>query len=170
MTRLIPEKNPVNIIKAVKNFKDVKLQIFGDGVLYNDLIKLIEELRLSEQVSINRSIKNSILSKTLKNYDLFACHSDCQEISKSVLEALSCGLPVVINKNPYKPIKEITNDMVFFYKSKPDDLSKLFKKLIRNKKIREKVGKKGRQEFEENFNPDKIEKQVVEIYKKFRRD
>ena len=118
MTRLIPEKNPVNIIKAVKNFKDVKLQIFGDGVLYNDLIKLIEELRLSEQVSINRSIKNSILSKTLKNYDLFACHSDYQEISKSVLEALSCGLPVVINKNPYKPIKEIKNDMVFFYKSK----------------------------------------------------
>ena len=57
-----------------------------------------------------------------------------------------------------------------FTNQKPDDLSKLFKKLIRNKKIREKVGKKGRQEFEENFNPDKIEKQVVEIYKKFRRD
>lgn len=170
VTRLIPEKNPVNIIKAVKNFKDVKLQIFGDGVLYNDLIKLIEELRLSEQVSINKSVKNSILSKTLKNYDLFACHSDCQEISKSVLEALSCGLPVVINKNPYKPIKEITNDMVFFCKSKPDDLYKLFKKLKKNKAIREKVGLKGREEFERFCNPFKMEKKIIEIYNEFSRN
>ena len=165
VSRLIPEKNPINIIKSIKNLKDVNLQIYGDGVLYNDLIKLIEKLRLSDQVSINRSIKNSRLSKILKDFDLFACHSDYQEISKSVLEALSCGLPVVINKNPYKPIKEISNDMVFFYKSKPDDLHKLFKKLIKNKKIREKVGKKGRQEFEKFCNPFKIEKEIVQIYR-----
>lgn len=170
VTRLIPEKNPINIIKSIKNLKDVNLQIYGDGVLYNDLIKLIEKLRLSDQVSINKSIKNSRLSKILKDFDLFACHSDYQEISKSVLEALSCGLPVVINKNPYKPIKEISNDMVFFYKPKPDDLHKLFKKLIKNKKIREKVGKKGRQEFERFCNPIKIEKKVVGIYKEFSRN
>ena len=170
VTRLIPEKNPINIIKSIKNLKDVNLQIYGYGVLYNDLIKLIEKLRLSDQVSINKSIKNSRLSKILKDFDLFACHSDCQEISKSVLEALSCGLPVVINKNPYKPIKEISNDMVFFYKPKPDDLHKLFKKLIKNKKIREKVGKKGRQEFVRFCNPIKIEKKVVGIYKEFSRN
>ena len=60
--------------------------------------------------------------------------------------------------------------MVFFYKPKPDDLHKLFKKLIKNKKIREKVGKKGRQEFVRFCNPIKIEKKVVGIYKEFSRN
>ena len=95
-------KNQKMLIKAFKkafvNMPEVRLTIAGDGALYNDLRKLINLEEMQNQIFLyGRANRNEIRS-LLHSSDVFVLSSEYETFGVVVIEALSCGLPVLSTK------------------------------------------------------------------------
>ena len=69
------------------------LTILGDGSLRPYLEALRDELRLNGRVHLPGQVKNPLL--VLQQADLFIMPSRWEGWSNSLVEAMSCGLPVI---------------------------------------------------------------------------
>lgn len=90
--RLDNGKNHKLIIDAIKNL-DAELWIIGDGVLKENLIEYIKDLKIENKVFLLGKQTNpfSYLSKA----DCFVFSSNHEGFPNVLVEALSCGLPVI---------------------------------------------------------------------------
>ncbi|SEQ45946.1 N-acetylgalactosamine-N,N'-diacetylbacillosaminyl-diphospho-undecaprenol 4-alpha-N-acetylgalactosaminyltransferase [Hyunsoonleella jejuensis] len=93
--RLTKGKNHTMLIEAVYRTKNssIKLYIFGLGELQNELEVLIDKLNLKNQVKLMGFDPNPY--KYLKSADLFIFGSNHEGFPNVLLEAMSCGLPIL---------------------------------------------------------------------------
>lgn len=163
--RLIPGKNPENIIRAAARFPEVELTIVGDGTLYDYLQQISRECTNSHQVIFHKAIPNDTLCRMLPEYDIFAVCSDYLEISKTVLEALLTGLPIVINRRRGEPVPELEEDFICLVKNTPEGYYNAFEKLLKDHVFREQLGRTAYAHAQEFWSPKKTETAYVEIYR-----
>ncbi|MCF6339840.1 MAG: glycosyltransferase [Sulfurimonas sp.] len=90
--RLDRGKNHQLIINAIKNI-DASLLIIGDGALKDELQKQITDLKLQDRVFLLGEKSDPF--KYLLEADCFVFSSNYEGFPNVVLEALSCGLPVI---------------------------------------------------------------------------
>ena len=94
---LRPEKNHelfLNVAAQVnKTMPEVQFVIAGDGPAKDELAKLAGKLGIAEQTHLLGSVSD--IPGVLSAVDLFALTSDNEASPVSILEAMSCGLPVV---------------------------------------------------------------------------
>lgn len=93
--RLIPGKNPANVIRALASLPELKLDIIGDGPLRNDLMDLAKALGVSEQCCFIQSMTNENLRRSLQSYDFAVSVNFFGGVSKVVLEYMASKLPVI---------------------------------------------------------------------------
>lgn len=96
---LVPIKNHERLINAfsivAKSNNQLNLVIVGDGPLREQLGCLVKSLGLSDRVHF-LGTQNKIKIATLMNQaELFCLSSDYETFGVVLIEALSCGLPVV---------------------------------------------------------------------------
>ncbi|RIN74189.1 glycosyltransferase, partial [Staphylococcus simulans] len=95
--RLSPEKNHHNLIKAFKKVvekeKNSKLFIIGNGPLYNDLNKLIQQLNLQENVFLLGFIQTPFMF--IEQCDCFVLVSNNEGQGMAILEANVLGKPII---------------------------------------------------------------------------
>lgn len=99
---VITTKGPKELIEAFNiafsNDKHVKLTIYGDGFLRKPLLKMVEELNLTDQVFLPGLTKREKIVEGYNNADMFCLYSYSETFGLAYLEALSAGLPVVASK------------------------------------------------------------------------
>lgn len=81
--------------RAFKSHPDVILQIRGHGPLRPELDKLIEELRLGEQVQFLPMMTKEELRDLIYRSHCLVSSSSVETFGVSVAEAIACGRPVV---------------------------------------------------------------------------
>ena len=95
--RLSKEKGHAYFIQAglllVKEIKNIKLIIAGDGPLKKDLEILVEKLELSNHVKLVGYVKN--IEKFLPLIDVFVLPSLTEGLPISLLEAMAIGKPII---------------------------------------------------------------------------
>lgn len=95
--RLVYQKNHKSLINAWKivnqKHPDWQLEIWGDGALKNELSKLINTLGLNNKVLL-MGYTNDIISRMLQASGC-VLSSLYEGISLVLIEAMSCGLPVI---------------------------------------------------------------------------
>lgn len=95
--RIHPQKNLKNIIAAVIRMGGlVSLDIYGpidDEYYAEDL-----ELNNTQNITYHGFLDNADVVETLKNYDIFVLCSLVEGVSIALLEALSCGMPVLYSE------------------------------------------------------------------------
>lgn len=95
--RLHEQKNQRLLIKAFKKiseeFKDYKLEIFGDGDLKNELLELIKELNLEKKVLLKGTTNN--LFNEIKDASLFVLSSNYEGMPNALMEAMALGIPCI---------------------------------------------------------------------------
>ncbi len=69
----------------------------GSGVLYDDLLKLRNELSLQD-IFFFLGFRDDV-PKVLNNFDIFVLSSVSEGFSISTIEAMSCGIPVVVTRS-----------------------------------------------------------------------
>ncbi|ACS81672.1 glycosyltransferase [Maridesulfovibrio salexigens] len=116
--RVIPAKNPENIIRALKYF-DAELTIVGSGSKEQELAELANELKLNARIHFIPAMPNDELCRTMHEYDLFAGHSQYSEFPKTVLEASLCGLPILFNSRRGTPVPEFENNTAKMVEDSP---------------------------------------------------
>jgi len=96
------KKNQTMLIKAFHRAfgkqKNIKLIIAGDGPEFKVLEKLIWNLDLGSQVSLYGKASRDEVKKLLHNSDAFVLSSEYETFGVVLIEAMSCGLPVLATK------------------------------------------------------------------------
>ncbi len=162
--RLLDEKNPSRIIEAIAALSEVRYTIVGDGPLRPHLEALVEKLGAADRIDFRPAIANAELCRMLPDYDLFVIHSDYFEISKSVLEALLTGLPVIMNQRPGKPVPELTDDIVRLVPNTAGAYRTAIRDLLADHTAREALGRRAYRLAAANYAPSVTEEKVVGVY------
>jgi glycosyltransferase involved in cell wall biosynthesis len=165
--RQFAEKNPDNLIKAAMRLPNVRLTLVGDGSHHGYLRQVAAACNASDRVEFIASLPNDELCRRLPDFDIFATHSEYWEISKSVLEPLLTGLPVVINRRLGAPVPELTDDICMLVTNSVEGYQKALERLIEDNEYRERLGRFAYSHAQENWSPGVTEAKFATIYQKF---
>lgn len=83
------------IRKVIEMGTSVQYQIIGDGEAYQNLLFTIHDLGLQKEVCLLGKLSPEQVREKMQSADIFLLSSLSEGISNAVLEAMSCGLPVV---------------------------------------------------------------------------
>jgi glycosyltransferase involved in cell wall biosynthesis len=159
--RLSGQKNLFGLLAGLKDTKYV-LDVYGFGEEKEKLKQFV----LINKVNVNfmGTINNNILAKRLPEYEIFILPSFYEGMPKALLEAMSCGLPCIGTN--VRGINEVINhgENGWLVKTDSKSVGAGIKRLMNDKKLREKLGKSARKTIEEKYSLEKVLKKEIEIY------
>ncbi|MGM9876389.1 MAG: glycosyltransferase [Bacilli bacterium] len=165
VSRLDYGKRNDDIIRAFSKLKekDWKLYIVGDGKEYNNLTKLVKELKLEDRVILTGYKNKEKIEEYMLKSSLFLMASETEGLPMVLLEAMSYGIPCIAYETASGVNDIIDNDKNGYVIKNRDEVEYVEKieKVITNQKLRDKLGKNAKEKVNE-FSKEKI----VNIWKK----
>ena len=144
--RLNPQKNFPLLIAAFEEFssiyKDFILEIYGEGILENELKQMINERGLENKVFLKGFQKD--VHEKIKSASLFVMTSDFEGMPNALIEAMAVGLPCISTDCPCGgPQMLISNNIngVLIPVGDCTALLKSMQYLIDNKFVASNIGK-----------------------------
>lgn len=152
--RLIPEKTPINIIKAIENNSSFTLKIIGKGPIKRDLINYVVQNHLESRITFIDSISNHNVIYTIKNHDIFVANIKVLGIPKTVIEAMYANIPIVINKPKFGEVYEYKNSIIKLVDDSPEGYRSAFLEYIANRESFHAMANFAYQHAVDNFDFD----------------
>jgi glycosyltransferase EpsD len=160
-------KNHELIIRAIGLLpdnikKDIQYIICGEGLLKDYLLSMVKKLGLNEKVRF-LGHRNDVL-EILQSADMFAIASKREGLPKSLMEAMSVGLPVVATR--IRGNTDLIEDEKNGILVEPDDIEstgKAIEKLYGDIGLREKFSQNTLQKIKE-FDLSIVQKKMWEIF------
>lgn len=156
------------IIKALANFKyreQIRYDIYGGGdeQYATYLAELIKSNKLENIVSLKGSVGN--IAELLPRYDLFALPSKGEAFALSPIEAMACGLPILVSDCPPYPefVKPSFGRMV--NRESVKEIQDFLAELIENRNLHTQMGECSLEESK-RFSWDSIVNQYIDIINK----
>jgi len=163
--RLSEEKGFDVLIKAFKNIDKNKYKLFilGDGKKKNNILSLIKEYNLQKNIKLLGFKKN--IYPYLKKSDLLINSSYFEGFPNVVIEAMSCGIPVICSKS-HGGIFEILKNQSYGDLFENENINKLENKILKflnkpSKLINKSL--KGQQDLD-RFSDKKSAKKYEKIF------
>jgi glycosyltransferase involved in cell wall biosynthesis len=160
-------KNFPHLIEAymrVLNYKiNAKLIIIGDGILFNNILKMIEENKLEGKVILTG--RRNDIPELLYISNLFVFTSIREGLPKSIMEAMAMEKPIIAYN--IRGIRDLVDNGVNGFLVKYGDINTFAEKilyLIKNPDIAKEMGKKGREKIEKEFSLKIILPQMKALY------
>ena len=107
---------------------------------------------------------NDRLCAELSDYDIFSIRSDYFELSKSMLEALLTGMPVIINRRPGAPVPELSDDICLLVENSAASYRAALQRLAADDALRQHLGQAAFAHASERWAPEKTEPVFAQIY------
>lgn len=170
VARIMPQKNPINLIKTARRLKDKGIKVIIDwyGNSYDENYKkqcekMMEELQVSDIVHFYSATSN--IASIYPLYDLFCLPSKYEGFSNVICEAMSCGLPVICSNvaDNTRIISEGEN-AISFNPFEVDDIFQAFiSYLSLPQNIKNEFAKKSREIAERSFSKDMFINQYKQL-------
>jgi len=158
-----------SIPRIVERYPNVKVVIVGDGDLKKDLLDLADSLGVSKYVVLPGNIMRDKVVCYYNLADVFvnpAVKPPSDGLNVSMIEAMSCGKPVVGTNVSGNPIAIENGKNGFLVEQKrPDLLAEAIIKLLASKELREKFGQASRQKVLKDFSWRKLAEQYMACFK-----
>lgn len=150
--------------KVVLKYPDWILEIYGEGEEREVLEKNIREYRLEKNIWL-KGIEKNIKEKYLES-SFYIMSSRFEGMPMVLLEAMTCGLPLISFKCPCGPKDIITNGKNGFLCNNEniDEMANKIIYLIENKNIRKDFGKIAKEKSKE-YSEEQIMMKWQELYK-----
>ena len=165
---LIPRKGLHFLIEAakhvVKEIKETKFVIVGDGPLRNHLISYSKKQGVSDKFVFLVDVSEALLPTLYNCADIFASPSIQEGQGISLLEAQATAKPVVAFN--VTAITEVVKDKEtgLLVKSDSFELAKALSSLLSDKTLRERMGHAGREYVCKNFSWTLCAQKMGQIY------
>jgi len=150
---------------ARKELKEVNFKIVGDGPEREHLERLIKDLNL-KNVELLGSLSHEKVKEILSECSALVLPSNYDAFGLVLIEAMACSKPVIGTK--VGGIPEVIKDKENGFLIKPGNVNELFlaiKKLMSEKKLRKKMGNKGKERVKKMFTWDITIKKMNKMYK-----
>lgn len=153
----------IEAIAKIDDLSHVKAFIVGDGPERGRLEALIANHNLDNHVFMlgERDDVEGLLAAA----DIFSLTSETEGMSKSILEALAAGLPVVAtNVGGNKDLVIHGENGYLSHDHAPSSVSHLLANLVSDSSLREEMGVKSRALLEREYNPELFLQRHIDIY------
>ena len=131
------------------------------------LKKLFQTINLENSIIFTGKISPEIIQKYYQMADIFTLPSYTEGLPLVVIEAMACGLPVVVST--VGGIPELVKDGNNGFLVPPKDSFSLNEKLeilVNNEELRKKIGTKALETVDDEFNIDKKVDKMINMYNK----
>ncbi len=164
--RLHPQKGLDTLLHAVRQLTErheICLHLLGDGPLKAELAALAKQLGIAERVLFHGQT-DDVLGH-LQEADLFVLPSRAEGLSNALLEAMSCGLPVVVSAIPGNvDVIEHNQNGLRFTVDDPGALAQNLASLLTNANQRRQLGRQARQTVEHRYSLSAVADQYIDLY------
>lgn len=169
--RLVHEKKVDVLIQAFAKFAEskskVNLVIIGDGPERKKLENLARKLDVADKAIFIGWIDNKNLPKYYNISDVYVLSTVQEGLSLSLLEAMSCGLPVICTNIVGNP--EVVSDGKNGFLVPPNDPNAICERLgylYDNPNLATEMGKKAAKFINQNYSLKVIGKRIKDVYEK----
>lgn len=165
--KFLPEKRVTDLListnDVIKQYPNFKLILVGDGpsFYHEQMRSLISQFKLQNNVSILKTVHRTKLP-SLYNAADFAIWPGTFSIS--IIEAMACGLPVIIARSKWTAHYLDYNNGYSFNVGNIPKLNGAILNLLSSKELRESMGSNSRKLVEEKLNWDTIAIQYDNVY------
>lgn len=156
VSRLSPEKGFEHLLRAAALLRDrgveIRLLLAGDGPSRTTLVRLAEELELTDSVEFLGEIPHEDVPSVLQRLDIFAMPSTWEGFGVSAVEASAMELPVVASN--IHGIPDVVLDSETGILVPPGDESAIaaaIERLCVDPTLRKTMGRVGRSFVERNY-------------------
>ena len=169
--RLSEQKNQKMLIKAVAllvpKYKQLSLDIYGDGSLKEELQKMIDSLQMTEHIRLC-GLTNDVKS-VLLNHGLFVMTSNYEGMPNALIEAMATGMPCISTNCPTGPsdlIIEKDNGMLIAMNN-VEECAESIAYMIENRDKALLMGHNARQTIEKELTCSEISKKFLSYCEEF---
>lgn len=171
--RLVEIKDPLTVLRA---FAEVateadRLVFVGDGDLRDRIEQEADHLEISGRVMFTGLVERDEVYRRVAGADVFISASHGEGLPLAVLEAMSCGRPVIVSDIP--PHREITKGADFVPLVQPGDVAGFAHELRRVRDMPEHewkvVGDRCRRLVEDRFGLSAMHDALGQVYERARR-
>lgn len=147
-----------------KDFPQARLVLLGEGMLFNEMKRLAEDLGISTTTYFLGHVTN--VQEYLYVSDIFVLPSLQEGMPNSLLEAMACGLPVVATK--IGGVVDIIEDGIDGVLVEPGNVRGLADKIIqllRRKDIAERVAHNAYHKIKNHYSLDSVAQRYIQLYR-----
>jgi glycosyltransferase involved in cell wall biosynthesis len=147
--------------KVLQSRPNVHYFLFGRGI--ENLAPLVSSLGVEDRVHLSRSVPMDEVPSVLKSADIYFNPSVLEGFSQANVQALACGLPLVVTDVPgNRDVARLGCALV----AKVNDtgsMAEALGRLIDDRSLREDYGAKGHQ-ASRNYSWGKVTEQYADVY------
>jgi glycosyltransferase involved in cell wall biosynthesis len=175
LCRVERRKGLINLLMAARILKEqlpagsFEVRIVGpvsEEAYYHELLEYKSQWHLEEVVfSGALPLDDRSVPSLLEGSSVFVLPSLQETFGIVNLEAMASGLPIVATRVGGVPEVVLDGETGFIVPpNDPEALAEKSAALIRDKKLREEMGRRGRRRVEELYSVERISRMVVDIY------
>jgi len=167
--RIEIDKGLLYLIHAVKKLKNInknfEVWLIGAGLNQNYFKKLVVGLNLSRYIKfLGKKNRDETIDCFYKS-DVFILPSLHEGFPLTLLEAWAAELPVIItNVGGISKICEDKVNALIVPPKNPEAIAEKMLELIKDNKLRGKLGKNGKKIVEEKYSLEKVVKKILSVY------
>jgi glycosyltransferase involved in cell wall biosynthesis len=167
--RFVPAKNLTLLVDAfsrvVEDWPSATLRLIGDGPIKSDIQSKISDRNLQDSVRLEGYIDNNNLPKFYSSSDVFVLSSQRENHPITLLEAMSCGTPVVAAS--IGAIPEIVEDErtgLLYPSGSVSELSETIDRILSNPGLRTSCSRRAREKSMNDFDWFKNQAELFELF------
>lgn len=164
---LLKHKGLHRLIRALSGMPELPwhLAVVGEGPERGPCEALLEKSSLGHRATFTGRLTGAGVEAILRSADVLALPSETEGMPYVILEAMAAGLPVVASS--VYGIPELVDDGRTGLLVPPDDsdgLQRALRELLQNGPLRNEMGRRARERFEEHFTLDKQVSAIEALY------
>ena len=167
--RIETGKGPLVLADALAQLRqsraDVLVRLAGTGPAVQDLKARVRELRLNGSWEFVGSYDGAVgCSAFMRTLDVFVLPSFAEGTSKSVIEAMAHGLPIITTTVGGLPDLLTPDAGILVPPGDSDALAEAMQRLASDPALRERMGQAARERYLKLFAPDAVLSMLVDTY------
>lgn len=144
---------------------DIKFKLTGKGPLHDKLQNIVKESGYEDRFEFLGHVDKSKLIELYQNATIFVVPSHYEGLPTTLLEAMSCGLPVVATavSGALDVIESGKNGILVPIKS-PDEMAEAISKILDDEKLMSDLGIAARKTIEDKFTWNSVSDRILNCY------
>lgn len=167
--RLDRQKAPLLLAKAFNILPSElksksQLSIIGEGPKRKELENFIKKNKLEPEIKLTARLSRDEVFEILNESDIFVLASNWEGFPYTILEAMSCGLPIIASNVGGVPELVDENCGILIKRGDKEELKNALEKLLKNPSLIQKMGEKAEERVKKEFSLEKMLRATEEAY------
>lgn len=141
--------------------------LFGDDIQGHGRMDFLKHFAIKKGIIENVFFRGHVsnISEHIQQMDILVCPSHIEPFGRCIIEAMACGKAVLAtNVGGIPEIVENLETGLLVPSNSPQEMAEKIEILIKDSKLRTRLGNAGRIKAESHFSQEKHVKKIIEIY------